>query len=896
MSDLLQLIDGQIDLRQRRVLRGDQAVRLTTREAELLRYLSRFPGQPVSREELLRAVWGHKADTQTRALSLAVHRLRAKLEQDSANPRHLLTVRNVGYSFQPVAPVASTEASAEGDALFGRGPALQALTGRTDRVLTITGPPGCGKSWLARAYAQQQGSSTRHFALDGATDLLGRVAVGLGLSIQSARSTQQAIERIAFTLRSQDVSVCVLDDADAVLDDPLLAELIAQTPARFVLTARRAAGLGAAFELSPLSTAAAIALFRARAQGAHLDPQALEQLVEQLDRLPLAIELAAARSVLLSPTQMLDRLDDLQRLLRRRRGDGLRESIAWSWSALSEPLRRFLARLAAFQGSFALTAAAAVAEGLGDEIWAVEALADLSAHHLLEMRGGEPRRYALYHSIQRFVAEQAPREVAIGATLHRRYYAQRSEPLQDRAQPGYDAIEALSAEAEEIQHALETAFSTNSEEIGVLTLAAFTLLRKRWPLRARGALLDRALARRHPPRIEINLRLTRAELFHRRGESDAARRDATYAQQKAAEIGASSLESLAWRLLAINRLGEPDAVNVALDRAVQVNNDARTRGLTGLVRGILAQSLGQTADAREHFENALEEGTRCADPELRLSAHLYLGQLHRRFHNLEAARSHYGEGLRLAERHDWNTSVTSALHNLGTLAFQEEDMIEAEAWFSRALASWRRSSRPGPTALILVDLNDVYAIQGDHAKARAGYQSALDERYSPMLRGLALSGLAWLDHQEGDPDRAARRLQEALVVLESLGFPELLAATHLSRAAYLADSDRPRAARQALTAATEILGDIDGTRFAVMMRLIEGHILAAEGDLDAARARLGEGEHALGIQLDALNRRRLLMNTPTGIATSSGVLIQTPFFRRGVEMLRAAIRAREAGR
>jgi DNA-binding response OmpR family regulator len=74
-------------------------IRLTLMESELLRHLVRSDGRVVSRKEILEEVWGLHEDTDTRAIDNFVVRLRRYIEDDPAQPRHLLTVRGVGYRF-----------------------------------------------------------------------------------------------------------------------------------------------------------------------------------------------------------------------------------------------------------------------------------------------------------------------------------------------------------------------------------------------------------------------------------------------------------------------------------------------------------------------------------------------------------------------------------------------------------------------------------------------------------------------------------------------------------------------------------------------------------------------------------------------------------------------------
>ncbi|MDX2149309.1 MAG: response regulator transcription factor [Bryobacteraceae bacterium] len=78
---------------------GGRTVPLTLMEANLLRYLIRHEGQPVSRKAMLEDVWGLQEDTDTRAIDNFIVRLRRYIEKEPGNPRHLLTVRGVGYRF-----------------------------------------------------------------------------------------------------------------------------------------------------------------------------------------------------------------------------------------------------------------------------------------------------------------------------------------------------------------------------------------------------------------------------------------------------------------------------------------------------------------------------------------------------------------------------------------------------------------------------------------------------------------------------------------------------------------------------------------------------------------------------------------------------------------------------
>jgi two-component system alkaline phosphatase synthesis response regulator PhoP len=88
-----------VDFRSTTVRRDGKSVEMSAREFELLAYFIQQQGSTVSREELLREVWGYDEATMTRTVDAHIWMLRQKLEQDPQNPRHFLTVRGLGYRF-----------------------------------------------------------------------------------------------------------------------------------------------------------------------------------------------------------------------------------------------------------------------------------------------------------------------------------------------------------------------------------------------------------------------------------------------------------------------------------------------------------------------------------------------------------------------------------------------------------------------------------------------------------------------------------------------------------------------------------------------------------------------------------------------------------------------------
>ena len=94
--------DKTIDFQNLQLRSGSETFQLTLMESDLLRYLVENQGKAVSRKAILENVWNLREDTDTRAIDNFIVRLRRYIEDEPAKPRHLLTVRGVGYQFMPV--------------------------------------------------------------------------------------------------------------------------------------------------------------------------------------------------------------------------------------------------------------------------------------------------------------------------------------------------------------------------------------------------------------------------------------------------------------------------------------------------------------------------------------------------------------------------------------------------------------------------------------------------------------------------------------------------------------------------------------------------------------------------------------------------------------------------
>lgn len=100
-EDVYAFGDVVVDFGKLQIRANEKSLPLTIMEAELLRYLIQNSGHPVSRKAMLEDVWNLREDTETRAIDNFIVRLRRYIEKDPARPRHLITVRGLGYQFVP---------------------------------------------------------------------------------------------------------------------------------------------------------------------------------------------------------------------------------------------------------------------------------------------------------------------------------------------------------------------------------------------------------------------------------------------------------------------------------------------------------------------------------------------------------------------------------------------------------------------------------------------------------------------------------------------------------------------------------------------------------------------------------------------------------------------------
>ncbi|MEQ9647882.1 MAG: ATP-binding protein, partial [Sandaracinaceae bacterium] len=202
--------------------------------------------------------------------------------------------------------------------LVGRVSLLSQLEESASRLVTLTGPPGVGKTRVALelfARRGERGAWIDLSAVRSEAELCARVADGLGLR-PSWLEPVDLVDELGWAIEGRGETWIVLDEAEGCVDAlrRVLPRWLALAPdTRALLTSRERLGVAdeALFDVPPLETEDAVALLAARA-GMDEDARGqLEPLAEALDGVPLALELAAARLTLLPPGAIAGRLPSL---------------------------------------------------------------------------------------------------------------------------------------------------------------------------------------------------------------------------------------------------------------------------------------------------------------------------------------------------------------------------------------------------------------------------------------------------------------------------------------------------------------------------------------------------------------------------------------------------------
>jgi predicted ATPase len=567
--------------------------------------------------------------------------------------------------------------------------AVSLVLDRDPRVLTIVGPGGTGKTRfaieLARLLADEADGSTLFVALaplrDG-TLLLPTIADRLGAPSPEPHGLAAATGGRRTHL--------VLDNAEhlSAAAAPRIAELVAAAPSmRLLVTSREPLRIQGEYEfdLPPLVADEAVALFVERARAVSPDTAAtpaIGELCERLDRLPLALELAAARTKLLPPEALLERLGRRLDLLRgtrdaNQRHATLRTTIAWSYDLLDETERTLFARLSVFAAGCTLESGEEVCEA---DLDTLESLLDKS---LLRRRSEE--RVWMLETIREFAAERLDELPDAGVT--RRRHAERMLAIARSAHLTEDDDEPFRlplvlAERDDVRAALDWASNNDAE----LALELLVSLENFWNTHAPEEVLRR-LDQLLPIADEISPAL-RARALRVRGG-------------------------------ALHVAGDFESCDPPYQESLTLFRDlADERGIAQLTER-LANSASQRGDlerAQELAEESLER-SRGRFPFIEAPNYSLLGRVRVMAGDVEGGTDLIRRSAAMAGDLRWDWWRAGCLGQLAYLALDRGDLDEAEQDGHEALRLLRPDESSAGTFMALTALARVALARGQRRRA-----------------------------------------------------------------------------------------------------------------------------------------------------------------------------------
>lgn len=721
--------------------------------------------------------------------------------------------------------------------LIGRAGDLErihALIDAGERLITLWGPAGVGKTSLARACATP---TTPFVDLTAARDWSGvmtTVADVLGAPLPQC-SGPKAIEHLARVVAARGRVLIVLDNFEQVVADsaaPLGAWSTLCPQATFLVTSREKLLLGAEVihEVTPLAPRAASELFVARALAAgHAsiaeDAPAIEEIVRQLDGLPLAIELAAAQMPVLGAAELVARLPLLEIFDGGRRDVDarhrtLRGALDWSWRMLGGEEQVALAEISVFRGGFTLAAAEATLScGAANVLPTLRSLHRRALVQARRTEGGEVR-YSLLFEVRAFAAERLAAMGEAGVSMrarHATYFVEAATRWASEARRGHsaDRWRHLSIERENLIGAHGFSTSGAPENALRIALALEPLLLLRGPLSLLARLVDEVTT--------------------------------TEAEVAPALLG----RALCARALAAWRQGEAACALAEFDRALAIARRISDRHLEAVVlnergRSVTEQSLSKAAVVQ--LEDALALAVSVGDRDLECEVLANLG--HAMWYDGQFAAA---EAFFLRARPLSRASANPALEGrvLAQLAFlaldrgrPEEAMPDLE--IARTL--FRRAGNHRYAAILTMDLAIGASDLGRIEEADALFAEALGtlrEAGDSVGEGHCLANIGWeeIRHRRG---LGRAHFERALVVLEGAGIGWAEGLICATLAAIEATEDNIDAARVMMARARRGMETVGDLRLHDAARMHYLHV-----DLALARRARLDGDDALAARLHA---------------------------------------------
>jgi predicted ATPase/class 3 adenylate cyclase len=563
------------------------------------------------------------------------------------------------------------------------------------RLLTLTGPGGAGKTRLSLQAAADLlddfDDGVFFVGLAGIAEpslVVSTIAKALGVKEAGGLSPQESVERF---LHDREL-LLVLDNLEHLLDAaPQISELVLKAPSVKAIVSSRAplrVSGEREYPVPELDAQDAVALFSERAQAIkpdfHLngDAPAVAEICRRLDGLPLAIELAAARAKVLSPTALLERLDQRLPVLT---GGGrdvpdrqrtLRNTIGWSYELLDETEQTLFSRLAVFVGGFTLEAAEQVCDA------DLDTLTSLVEKSLI--RQGEDR-FRMLETIREFAVDSLTQREELEEIRRRHldFFLALAEREGSRTEPEAPArLGRLEDEHDNLRAALHTARETGNPRLELRLAAA---LADFWEVRGH---LSEGLERlgealESDPEAPAELRgpalRKRTLIAIKQGDFETARRMAEALRELAPAKGDEGRSGDAPHYLGIIAMeeGQLDEARILIEQAKSIREPfGLGSGLQSTVHnlGLLAMAQGDYGRARLELESSLAMAKELGSEQQIANSLCDLGFAELGDGRLDHARTRLGEAVEAATRLGWKENVAYCLVGLSAIALAEGEL------------------------------------------------------------------------------------------------------------------------------------------------------------------------------------------------------------------------------
>ena len=704
--------------------------------------------------------------------------------------RELATIRDrLSDALSTYAPPRALNLPAQRTALIGRDQevaAVKEILLRTDvQLLTLTGPGGIGKTRLALQAASELADNfpggISFVSLAAVSDLAllpSLIAQALGLKESGGHA---ALEQLKQHLRdSRTNSLIIIDNFEHLLPTaPIVAELLTTAPRVKMLVTSRAPlhiygerefpvpplalpDLQSPASVEALATNPAIALFLERAAAVkpnfelnRKNAAAIAAICARLDGLPLAIELAAARIKLLSPSAMEARLESRLQLLTGgatdlpERQQTLRGAIDWSYGLLGEAEQKLFRRLAVFSGGCTLEGVEAVCNTRQDLDFDVfEGIASLVDKSLVQQIEGQTEsRFVMLETIREFGLEHlgASKEESATRRAHAAYCVVLAEEYASQAaDPANSAwIGLFEVEYNNFRTALEWLTQTGNAE---------------WGLRLGAALFQ--------------FWETREYLTEGRGRLEKLLR----------LEGAKPRNNTRARVLfcagvLAGEQGDYRSARAFLEESLDISrqmNDKRGVGIALNALAAHARDRGDLAGSRSLFEQNLAVWREIDDRVVVARSLSNLANVVKAQGDYALARSLFEECLSIFRELGDRTGMAWSLNYQGDVAREQGDTAIARALYEEALAIFRQLGDNWGTAGCLADLGNLANEQRDYGTSRSLYTESMQLfQELGQKRGIArlLDCFACTAAAQSNPERSLRLAASAAALRKVLGAP-----------------------------------------------------------------------------------------------------------------------------